>query len=440
MYKKTFISLFLLFIAICHAQIPNEILSTPALTGIFDGPGGGVAITPNGEYAYVTNGAGTTVSVIQISNNTLYATISGFDLPQGIAITPDGQYAYVTNEAGTTVSVIDLRPASPTYNQIVSTITVSGQPFVITITPNGDYAYVSNVAYVINVIKTSDNTVLVTPGLTNTFREPNGIAITPDNLFAYAADSQENTVSVIDIDPSSANYNTIKEVITGFSYPDIIAITPDGQYAYVANAGNSGGCVSVIDLRPASSTYNQILSTPGLTTGFNEPRGLAITPDGQYVYVTNTNGNSVSVIQISSNTILSTPGLTSGFDEPFAVAVTPDGQYVYVADFGANSVVVLYSPAPLNASGCKRKDNFLTQTDNYNHLTWSAPEAGSPAAYQIYRDAALTQLVATVPASGILQYDDHNRNPNVNYTYYIVAVDASGNLSSPAVTTVTQSC
>jgi hypothetical protein len=65
---------------------------------------------------------------------------------------------------------------------------------------------------------------------------------------------------------------------------------------------------------------------------------------------------------------------------------------------------------------------------------------GTPAAYAIYRDATLTQLVSIVPASGTLQYYDHGRNPSVTYSYYIVSVDASGNQSAATSVTVTKHC
>jgi hypothetical protein len=84
---------------------------------------------------------------------------------------------------------------------------------------------------------------------------------------------------------------------------------------------------------------------------------------------------------------------------------------------------------------------FLLQTDYINNITWTAPATGTtPAAYAIYRDATLTQLVAIVPANGPLQYYDHDRNPNVTDSYYIVSVDASGNQSTANSVTVTQNC
>jgi len=93
---------------------------------------------------------------------------------------------------------------------------------------------------------------------------------------------------------------------------------------------------------------------------------------------------------------------------------------------------------PINFQGYATQNYFLIQTDLINVLSWGAPTGGTaPVNYKIYRDASLTQLVATVPASGTLQYEDHNRQPNTMYTYYLVSIDGSGNVSAPVSVVVT---
>jgi YVTN family beta-propeller protein len=57
-------------------------------------------VAPNGQFVYVANQQSNNMSVIRVSNNQVVATISSpsFANPHGIAFTPDGRYAYVTNE------------------------------------------------------------------------------------------------------------------------------------------------------------------------------------------------------------------------------------------------------------------------------------------------------------------------------------------------------
>jgi YVTN family beta-propeller protein len=56
--------------------------------------------TPNGDLIFVANQQSNDVSVIRVQNNQLVTTIKNpaFANPHGVAFTPDGRYAYITNE------------------------------------------------------------------------------------------------------------------------------------------------------------------------------------------------------------------------------------------------------------------------------------------------------------------------------------------------------
>src|SRR5207244_5073950 len=106
-----------------------------------------VAITPDGNRAYVANGGsnaltdpGITVSVIDTASDTVVATVAVGSVPYGVAITPDGSRAYVTNQGDTTVSVI-----STASNTVVATIPlgvpVANSLYGLAITPDGTHAY-----------------------------------------------------------------------------------------------------------------------------------------------------------------------------------------------------------------------------------------------------------------------------------------------------------
>jgi len=99
----------------------------------------GIAITPNGAFAYVANLNSNSVSVINTATNTVTATIMAGTGPYGLAITPDGAFAYVTNLNSNDVSVI-----STATNTVVATVPVGSGPVAVAITPNGAFAYVTN--------------------------------------------------------------------------------------------------------------------------------------------------------------------------------------------------------------------------------------------------------------------------------------------------------
>lgn len=101
--------------------------------------------------------------------------------------------------------------------------------------------------------------------------------------------------------------------------PTGVVVSPDGSRAYVTNS--IGDTVSVID----TATYT-VVATIGVD---DAPIGAVFSPDGATVYVANLNDDSVSVIDT----------VTAGA-QPNGVAVTPDGAILYVANIGADTVSV----------------------------------------------------------------------------------------------------
>ena len=67
----------------------------------------GVAITPDGTRAYVTNAGSENVSVINTATHTVSALVRVGAIPLTVAFTPDGSSAYVANAGGKSVSVIN---------------------------------------------------------------------------------------------------------------------------------------------------------------------------------------------------------------------------------------------------------------------------------------------------------------------------------------------
>lgn len=96
-----------------------------------------------------------------------------------------------------------------------------------------------------------------------------------------------------------------------------------------------------------------------------------------------------------------------------------------------------------NWAGYVAAENLSTSvlyTASAISATWIVPEilpptGNNPIAYKIYRDAALTELIATLPGN-IVEYDDHNINPLYDYSYYIVSIGQNGSPSYTASTTV----
>jgi YVTN family beta-propeller protein len=110
--------------------------------------------------------------------------------------------------------------------------------------------------------------------------------------------------------------------------PTGVDVTPNNNYVYVTNFTDN--TVSVIN------TADNSVSSP-IFVGTN-PNGIAVSPNGAYVYVTNYTDNTVSVIQTSDNTVVATIDVGAN---PFGIAITPDGSRAYVTNYTDGSVSVI---------------------------------------------------------------------------------------------------
>ncbi|MGI8602185.1 MAG: YncE family protein [Verrucomicrobiales bacterium] len=111
-----------------------------------------IVISTNDRLIWATNVSADTVSVLRPDINSVLATIPVGDEPQSIALTPDGQYAYVANAASNNVTVIRINdPAWGTFSAQVDMtagvnghITTGAEPWNIVCSPDGNRVFVAN--------------------------------------------------------------------------------------------------------------------------------------------------------------------------------------------------------------------------------------------------------------------------------------------------------
>ncbi|MGB9930086.1 MAG: DUF7507 domain-containing protein, partial [Methanosarcina sp.] len=276
----------------------------------------GILQINNSKYAYITNEAGNTISVIDIPTNTVVATIPVGTGPVGVAVSPDGTKVYVPNNGNDNVSVI-----STATNNVIASVPVGDFPLGVAFTPDGTKAYVANFnGGTVSIIDTATNTVTAT--LTG-FSSPLGIAFTPDGTKAYIGNEGASTVSVID-----TNTNSLITTITVQSNPYEITVNPSGTRAYVANLNSN--TVSVIN-----TTTDTVIDTISVGTG---PYGVAVTPNGTRLYISNAFSDDVYVIDTATNSLIT---IIPAGDYPDGISITHDGKKVYVVNYLSENVSVI---------------------------------------------------------------------------------------------------
>jgi phospholipase C len=279
----------------------------------------GVAATPDGSEVWVTESGTNTVSVIPTGGsapNKISGTVVVGIYPHGIAITPDGKTAYVANTGpntgpggSETVSVIDVSTQT-----VTGTVNVGEGPQVVTISPDGSLVFVT-CADGVYVITTSSGRV---SKVREELRNPHGVSVTPDGTHAYVTDTDHDQVVVI----NTSSLRSVGRVSVGKT-PWNTAFSPNGSNAYVTNANDN--TVSVIDTASRSVTTTIPLGSGTTTnaeatfTQINQvPTAVSLSPDGN-IWVGCNASSSLVVINTASNAVIKSIDLGLG-DEPTGIA------------------------------------------------------------------------------------------------------------------------
>jgi 6-phosphogluconolactonase len=260
-------------------------------------------------------------------------------------------YLYVTIPATNQLAVFREDPYSGILTQLAeSPYTVGSGAQAVVVHPSNKYLYVANAGQGENDISlfdiNSDGTVSEVTPRTPAGSLPDFLAMDPAGAFLYVANVLSNTISVFSIDSGSGELSPVNNPVTKEpGFPTNLAaknmqIAPSGKFLYISAPIQSGnqslGAVAVFSLNAGVPTLVGLT-----TTADNNPSGLAISPNGSYLYTANATANSVSIYSISSaGTLSQVTGspLSANFQRPVAVTVDPKGQYLYVANQGANNI------------------------------------------------------------------------------------------------------
>jgi 6-phosphogluconolactonase len=206
---------------------------------------------------------------------------------------------------------------------------------------------------------------------------------------AFVANKQDNTISgyTVNSDGTLAASGspiaacTNPSSVVACSGPVSMVIDPAGQFLYVANQGEftdpSSGAISIFSIQNSSLSASGSpvsTATPGVLTGTG-PSSLAITTNGNYLYVANQFTNTVSAYAVSSGVLTLVPGspYTVG-TSPSAVTLTPDGTILFVANEGTNNISA-FTACTTATLNCVTPDGHLTPVANSPFAAGLAPVA-----------------------------------------------------------------
>ncbi len=185
---------------------------------------------------------------------------------------------------------------------------------------------------VIQTYNVGDPAVPGDPGDQDFASTNEGIAIHGDTL--YFADTGDNAIAIIDaakLNPKNFN-PTETDIHTGLN-PQELAVTPDGQWLWVANTGPQTSPTAPTTVSVISTAKKKVVATIPV---HGAPSQIAFSPDGSQAYLVT--GEGLWTFSTKTDKVT---GEIKGLGGPRSLAVSPDGKWIYVTDSDGNSLKVV---------------------------------------------------------------------------------------------------
>jgi YVTN family beta-propeller protein len=204
----------------------------------------GIALSPDGRHAYVTNQGAGSISVFDVGSDGALvpgpATVAAGTGTVGIALSPDGTSAYATNSLAATISQYDVDPTDGSLTpKSTPTVAAGTAVFGIAVSTDGQSVYATNRTATGLVRQYSVGaggalTPMATPTLTVGSR-PVSILATAHGV--YVSNFASDTLSRLDADAGGALTPSAPD-IAGPHNPWGMTLSPDGHSLYVAGFGD----------------------------------------------------------------------------------------------------------------------------------------------------------------------------------------------------------
>ncbi|QMV20416.1 beta-propeller fold lactonase family protein [Granulicella sp. 5B5] len=326
------------------------------------------------EFAYVSDGANNTVTVLDLVYLRRDRVLQVGRDPSGMAVNPVRNEVYVANAGSDSITVIDAET-----NTVVHTIGVHRTPYSIAVAPDGKRAYVANSGS--NTVSVIDLDQRREIGVAATGEAPGVVRVAPDNRSLVVSNRIAGSLSVYSINPKDdAHPLTFRDAFSGCPGATDVAIIPDSSKAFVTCSGGHSVMAVWLAADPdswrgkqdASLQHDQLLTL--LDVG-KTPTHLVVKPDGGEVFSTNFDSDSISEISTWTNEVLGTYIVGN---KPASAVISRDNSSLWVSDFGSESAT-MYSiddgRAEASVHTGARPDALAFSTDEHLLLVTDAGSA-----------------------------------------------------------------
>jgi YVTN family beta-propeller protein len=287
------------------------------------------------EFAYVSNGASNTVSILDLVYLRQDRTVRVGNNPSGMAANPSKDEVYVVNADSGSLSVIDTRK-----NDVVATIPVGRLPYFVSVDSSGRRAFVANSgSNSVSVIDLDQRRVIATAG---TGEQPGIVRIAPDGRSLVVTNRRSGSISIFAVAPVEATGLPLRSRANFAGCPGATdaVILPDSSKVFVACSDGHQVMAVGLAAEPGSwaAKHDASLLTDRFLTLLDvgaTPVQLALKPDGGEIFVSNFASDSISEIATGTNEV---GGTYVVGNKPVHGIVSADNGTLWVSNFGADSI------------------------------------------------------------------------------------------------------
>lgn len=202
--------------------------------------------------------------------------------------------------------------------------------------------------------------------------DPEQLALSKDGIL-YAGSEEAGAVLVLDAQTG----RSIGSIPVGEA-PEGVALSPDGRFLYVTLEDDNQ--LVVVD-----AALRRVIKRLGVG---GRPRSIAFSPDGTRAYVTDELGAAVTILDARTHAVVGTIAVAGKDARPMGVVVSPDGRRVYVST-GRGRLLAELDPAA----------GKTTATTEVGQRPWGV--ALSPDGRRIYTANGPSGDVSVVGASSL---------------------------------------
>jgi len=196
---------------------------------------------------------------------------------------------------------------------------------------------------------------------------PVAMIASPSGTALFVANSGTNDISAYTVTTDGTLTPASGTTPTGGMTPLSMAMDAGGHFLFVANQGlqidPASGTVSVFAVQDA--TLTAVPGSPfrvaelGASSGTG-PAGVAVTPDGKFLYVSNQFDSTVTTFLVDASGLLTRGPVVAVGTAPSALAITANGGFLYVANSSTVSGFAICNQVVNTCNDPTTPDGILT--------------------------------------------------------------------------------